>query len=66
MGDPLAGGDLAHRVVEGEAEEAHAEVDGVARQVSFGPAPVALLDDETGMVIHSLDTGLPVLVACAM
>ena len=35
----LLGGDLAHGVAEGEAEHAHAEVNGVAGRVAFGPAP---------------------------
>jgi len=39
-------GDLAHGVMEGEAEHAHKEVDGVAGQIALGPAPVALFDQE--------------------
>ena len=42
---PAAGlfcaGDLAHGVVEGQAEDLDVEVNGVAGQISFGPAPVA-------------------------
>jgi hypothetical protein len=45
----LRSGDLAHGVVEAQAEYADAEVDGVACQVALGPAPVAVLDDETGI-----------------
>ena len=35
--------------MEGEAEDAHEEVDGVAGHVAFGPTPVALFYDEAGM-----------------
>ena len=41
--------DLAHGVVEGQAEDLDMEVNGVAGEVAFGPAPVAVFDDETGM-----------------
>ena len=41
--------DLAHGVVEGQAEDLDAEVDGVAGQIAFGPAPVAVFDDEAGI-----------------
>jgi hypothetical protein len=34
--------------VEGQAEDLDAEVNGVAGEVAFRPAPVAVFDDETG------------------
>jgi hypothetical protein len=34
--------------VEGQAEHLHVEVNGVAGQVAFGPAPVAVFDEEAG------------------
>ncbi len=37
--DALRAGDLAHGVVEGEAEDLDVEVNGVAGQVALGPAP---------------------------
>ncbi len=46
---PAAGsfaGNLAHGVVEGQAENLDVEVNGVARQIAFGPATVAVFDDE--------------------
>ncbi len=45
----LRSGDFAHGVVEGETQDLDKEVDGVAGEVSLGPAPVAFLDDETGI-----------------
>jgi len=45
----LSSGDLAHGVVEGHAEDLEVEVNGVAGEVAFGPAPVTVLDDETGI-----------------
>ena len=42
-------GDLAHGVVEAHPEDLREEVDGVAGLVAFGPAPVAVFDDESGM-----------------
>jgi len=42
----LGAGDLAHGVVEGEAEDLDKEVDGVAGQVALGPAPVTVFDQE--------------------
>ena len=45
----LRGGELAHGLVEGEAQDLGAEVDGVALQVALGPAPVTLFYDETGI-----------------
>jgi hypothetical protein len=44
----LCSGDLAHGVVEGQAEDLDVEVNGVPGQISFRPAPVAVFDDETG------------------
>ena len=35
--------------MEGEAENAHEEVNNVAGLVAFGPAPVAVLEDENGI-----------------
>ena len=35
--------------MEGQAEDLDVEVDGVAGQVAFGPAPVAVFDDEAGI-----------------
>ena len=45
----LCAGDLAHGVMEGQAEDLDMKVNGVAGQVAFGPAPVAVFDDETGI-----------------
>jgi len=42
----LSSGDLAHGVVEGHAEDLEVEVNGVAGEVAFGPAPVTVFDDE--------------------
>ncbi|HEV2327544.1 MAG TPA: hypothetical protein VGY56_02010 [Verrucomicrobiae bacterium] len=39
--------DVAHGIVEGQAEDLDVEVDGVAGQVVFWPAPVGVFDDET-------------------
>ena len=41
--------DLAHGVMEGHAENLDVEVYGVAGEISFRPAPVAVFDDETGI-----------------
>ena len=38
-------GDQAHGVVEGLAEDLEVEVDGVAGEVAFGPASVAVFED---------------------
>ena len=40
--------DLAHGLVEAQAEDLDEEVDGVAGLVTLGPAPIAILDDQTG------------------
>ena len=45
----LCASNLAHGVVEREAEDQDMEVDGIAGHVSFGPAPVRVFDDETGI-----------------
>ena len=45
----LCSRDLAHGVVEGEAENLDVKVDGVAGEVAFGPAPVGVFEDETGI-----------------
>ena len=42
-------GDLAHGVVEGQAQDLDAEVNGIAGQISFRPAPIAVFDDEAGI-----------------
>jgi len=58
---PAAGlwaGDLAHGVVEGQAEDLDVEVNGVAGEVAFGPAPVAVFDDETGIGWQNKIAGL--------
>jgi hypothetical protein len=41
--------DLAHGIVEGQAEHLDVEVNGVAGEVAFGPAPVTVFDDEAGI-----------------
>ena len=43
------GVDLAHGVMEGQAEDLDVEVNGVAGEIAFGPAPVAVFDDEAGI-----------------
>src|SRR5206468_3496526 len=45
----LRAGDLAHGVMEGEAEHLDEEVNGVASQIALGPAPVTVFEDETGI-----------------
>src|SRR5438128_9316245 len=45
----LLAGDLAHGVMEGEAQHTHEEVNSIAGQVAFGPAPIAVFDDQTGI-----------------
>ncbi len=42
----LAAGDLAHGVVEREAENLDEEVNGVASQLSLRPSPIAVFDEE--------------------
>lgn len=43
-------GDLAHGIMEGETEDLGEEVDGVARFVVSGPAPVGVLEQETRVI----------------
>ena len=43
----LRADDRAHGVVEGQAEHLHVEVDGVAGQATFGPAPVGVFDEQS-------------------
>ena len=38
----LSAGDLAHGVVEGQAEHLDVEVDGVAAQIPLRPAPITV------------------------
>ena len=49
MADGLRAGELAHGVVEGQAEHLDVEVNGIAGEVAFGPAPVAVFDDQAGI-----------------
>ena len=44
----LRSGEFSHGGVEAQAEDLDEEVDGVAALIPFGPAPVAVFDDETG------------------
>ena len=46
--------------MEGEAEDLGAEVDGVAGQLSVWPVPVAVLDDEAG-ILGGFEVAGPVL-----
>ena len=45
----LCAGDLAHGLVEGQAEHLDMEVNGVAGEVAFRPALVTVFDDEAGI-----------------
>ena len=45
----LCSGDLAHSVVEGQAQDLDKEVDSVAGQITIRPAPVAVFEDQTGI-----------------
>ena len=45
----LGSSDLARGVVEGQAEDLGTEVAGVAGQITFGPAPIGVFDDQTGL-----------------
>jgi hypothetical protein len=38
--------DLAHGVVEGQAEDLGTEVDGVASQIALWPTPIGVFDDQ--------------------
>ncbi len=42
----LLSGDLAHGVVEAQAQNLNEEVDGVAGQVASRPLPIAVFDDQ--------------------
>ncbi len=48
----LRAGDAAHGVMEGEALDLDEEVDGVAGHVAIRPAPVVLLEGESGMGVQ--------------
>ena len=54
----LCAGDLAHGVMEGQAEHLDMEVNGVAGQIAFGPAPVTVFDDEAGVSGQNKIAGL--------
>jgi len=54
----LCAGDLAHGVVEGQAEDLEVEVNGIAGKIAFRPAPVAVFDDETGISWQNKIAGL--------
>lgn len=45
----LSAGDLAHGVVEGQAEDLDVKVNGVAGEVALRPAPVTVFDDQAGI-----------------
>ena len=45
----LHASDLAHGVVEGQTEDLDVEVNGVAGEIPFRPAPVAVFDDQAGI-----------------
>jgi hypothetical protein len=55
----LCAGDLAHGVVEGQAEDLDMEVNGVASEVAFGPAPVALFDKPQSFRFRRREAGHP-------
>ena len=61
LADGLCAGDLAHGVVEGQAEDLDVEVNSIAGEVSFRPAPVAVFDDQAGIGGQNKIAGL----ACA-
>ena len=46
----LGSRDLAHGVVEGQAENLGTEVDGIAGQIALWPTPIGVFDDQTGIV----------------
>lgn len=48
-GDDSGAGDLAHGLVEGQAEHAHEQVNGVAGEITLGPAPIAVFNDQAGV-----------------
>ena len=39
---------MAHGFVEAHAEDLCEEVDGISREVAFGPSPVGVFDDKAG------------------
>jgi len=45
-------------VVEGQAEHLDMEVNGIAGQIAFGPAPVGVFDDEAGIGRQNKIAGL--------
>ena len=45
----LCADNLAHGIMEGQAEHLDVEVNGVAGEVALGPTPIAVLDDESGI-----------------
>ena len=45
----LGSSDLAHGVVEGQAEDLGTEVDGIAGQIALWPTPIGVFDDQTGI-----------------
>ena len=45
----LGAGDQAHGIMEGQADNLDVEVNGVAGEVAFGPAPVNVFGDEAGI-----------------
>lgn len=54
----LCAGDLAHGVMEGQAGDLDMEVNGVAGEVPFRPAPVGVFDDEVGIGGQNIIVGL--------
>ena len=45
----LGSSDLAHGVVEGQAEDLGTKVDGIAGQIALWPTPIGVFDDQTGI-----------------
>jgi hypothetical protein len=45
----LGWSDVAHGVVEGEAQDLDVEVNGIAGELAFGPTPVTVFEDQTGI-----------------
>ena len=45
----LGSSDLAHGVVEGQAEDLSSEVQGIAGQIALWPTPIGVFDDQTGI-----------------
>ncbi|MBE0541267.1 MAG: hypothetical protein IH623_07775 [Verrucomicrobia bacterium] len=46
-------GGWVHGVVEGQAQDLDVEVNGVAGEVAFGPAPITVLDDDVPKGVRS-------------